>query len=186
MSAAVLPLIYSDVEKTFGSLTLLAGGGRPNVHAVRALEVECTSRARAIQNANAPTMGYSGIFMNIGEYVMSDPTPWQDPPNPGSTPNYDPIDADGNQRFLDDNVHAQIRAKHAADLILWANCNIVQRVICTALDKAVPDIYKPNDVLGQLSFGFGNLDNHHQQLQPSQIRRCHCIHHTVHRQRIFS
>jgi hypothetical protein len=131
-------------------------------------------------------MGYSGIFMNIGEYVMSDPTPWQDPPNPGSTPNYDPIDADGNQRFLDDNVRAQIRAKHAADLILWANCNIVQRVIRTALDKAVPDIYKPNDVLGQLSFGFGNLDNHHQQLQPSQIRRCHCIHHTVHRQRIFS
>jgi hypothetical protein len=128
-------------------------------------------------------MGYSGIFMNIGEYAMSDPNPWEDPPNPGATPNYDPIEADGNQRFLDDNVRAQIKAKHAADLILWANCDIVQRVIRAALDKAVPDIYKPNDVLGQLSFGnldirgiFTDLYTRYGQVTPDDIKKL-AIHH---------
>jgi hypothetical protein len=53
------------VEKTFGSLSPLTRGSRSIAHAVCALEVD--SRARAIQNANAQTMGYAGIFMDIGE-----------------------------------------------------------------------------------------------------------------------
>jgi hypothetical protein len=61
---------------------------------------------------------------------------------------------------------------------MWANSDIIQRVIRAALDKAVPDIYKPNDVLGQLSFGnldirgiFTDLYTRYGQVTPDDIKK---------------
>eukprot|EP00956_Cyclotella_meneghiniana_P022778 scaffold43441_cov73-Cyclotella_meneghiniana.AAC.1 len=84
-------------------------------------------------------MGYAGIFMDRGEYAMSDPNPYVDPPNPGATPNYTIHDADGEVVFLDATDRAIIKAEHEAALILWSNHDIVHRVIKEAIDKAVPD-----------------------------------------------
>jgi hypothetical protein len=88
--AAVQKLEYSDLITSFGSLSPLIR--RPNVHSIRALENQCIQKAIAIGNPDHPEMGYAGIFMNIGEYAMSDPNPYITPPNPGATPNFDPVD----------------------------------------------------------------------------------------------
>jgi len=108
----------------------------------------------AIANPAAPNMGYAKIFMNRGEYAMSAPTPYIDPPNPGATPNYNIVDNAGHLRFLNDNDHAIIKAQHAADLIVWSNHKIIHRVLKEALDRAIPDTYKPSLGIGQ--WGFGN------------------------------
>ena len=103
----------------------------------------------AIANPAAPDMGYDGILMNCGEYAMSDPNPYVDPPNPGATPNYNVIDSEGNLRFLNNNDRAISKAQHAADLIVWSNHEVVHCIIKEALDRAVPDAYKPALGIGQ-------------------------------------
>eukprot|EP00956_Cyclotella_meneghiniana_P004489 scaffold5541_cov43-Cyclotella_meneghiniana.AAC.2 len=151
IQAAVQQLIYSDVASHFGTLSPIIG--RPNVHSIRALENQCISKAVSIANPNAQNMGYAGIFMDRGEYAMSDPNPYVDPPNPGATPNYTVHDADGEIVFLDATDRAIIKAEHEAALILWSNHDIVHRVIKEAIDKAVPDQYKPSLTIGQRGFG---------------------------------
>ena len=49
---------------------------------------------------------------------MSDPTAYVDPPNPGTTPNYNVVDNAGRLHFLNYNDRAIIKAQHAADLIV--------------------------------------------------------------------
>ena len=149
--AAVQKLEYADVAANFGTLAPLIG--RPNVHTIRHLENQCITKAMTIANPAAPNMGYAGIFMNRGEYAMSAPTPYIDPPNPGATPNYNVMDNAGQLRFLDDNDRAIIKAQHAADLVVWSNHEIVHRVIKEALDRAIPDAYKPSLGIGQRGFG---------------------------------
>ena len=70
--AAVQKLEYADIAANFGKLPPLIG--RPNVHSIHALKNQCISTAMAIANPAAPDMGSAGIFMNRGEYAMSDPT----------------------------------------------------------------------------------------------------------------
>lgn len=91
--------------------------------------------------------------MNRDEYAMSDPNAYVDPPNPGATPNYNVIDNAGNLRFLNDNDRSIIKAQHAAALIVWSNHEIDHRIIKVALDRAVPDAYKPALGIGQQGFG---------------------------------
>ena len=148
--AAVEKFVLSEVQDAFGTLTPLSSTERPNVHAIRALENECITKATSIPHPRHPGMGYAGIFMNTGEFAMSDPNAWQDPPNPGATPDFATA---GQNRFLNDNDRAQIKAQHAADLITWANADIVHRVIKTALGKAIPDKWKPNLGIGQRGYG---------------------------------
>ena len=81
-------------------------------------------------------MGYARIFMDRGEYAMSDPNPYVDPPNPGATPNYTVLDAEGEIVFLDATDRVIIKAEHEPALILWSNHDIVHRVIKDAMDKA--------------------------------------------------
>eukprot|EP00956_Cyclotella_meneghiniana_P012367 scaffold17598_cov22-Cyclotella_meneghiniana.AAC.1 len=151
VQAAVQQLIYSDVASHFGTLSPIIG--RPNVHSIRALENQCISKAVSIANPNAQNMGYAGIFMDRGEYAMSDPNPYVDPPNPGATPNYNVLDETGQILILDATDRAIIKAEHEAALILWSNHDIVHRVIKEAIDKAVPDQYKPSLTIGQRGFG---------------------------------
>jgi hypothetical protein len=122
-------------------------------------------------------MGYAGIFMDIAEYAMSDPNPFVPPPNPGATPNFDLRDEAGQPRFLNDNDRAQIKAAHAADIIRWTNVDVVNRVIRDAVDKAVPKIYKPSSVVGQMGFGsktireiFQDLYARYGQVTPNDIK----------------
>ena len=75
-----------------------------------------------ITNPAAPSMGYTGIFMNCCEYAMSDPNPYVNPPNPGTTPNYNIVNNAGNLRFINNNDTAIIKAQNAADLIDRAPC----------------------------------------------------------------
>jgi hypothetical protein len=173
--AAVQKLEYADVAANFGTLAPLIG--RPNVHSIRHLENQCISKAMAIANPAAPNMGYAGIFMNRGEYAMSAPTPYVDPPNPGATPNYNVTDNAGRLRFLNDNDRAIIKAQHAADLIVWSNHEIVHRVIKEALDRAVPDAYKPSLGIGQRGFGnrsvrdiFADLYDRYGTVTPADIK----------------
>jgi hypothetical protein len=98
-------------------------------------------------------MGYSGIFMDRGEYAMSNPNPYVDPPIPGATPNYNVTDATGNLRFLNDNNRTIIKAQLAADLIVWSNHEIVHRFLKENLNEAIPDKYKPALGIGQCGFG---------------------------------
>jgi hypothetical protein len=107
----------------------------------------------AIANPAHPNMGYAGIFMDRGEYAMSDPNAYVDPPNPGATPNYEPVNPDGTFRFITENDRAIIKAQHAADLIIWSNHEVVHRILKEALDKAVPSDYKPTLTIGQRGFG---------------------------------
>eukprot|EP00804_Cyclotella_cryptica_P013523 CCRYP_017243-RA/>CCRYP_017243-RA protein AED:0.41 eAED:0.30 QI:0/0/0/1/1/1/5/0/1642 len=123
--AAVQKLEYADVAANFGTLAPLIG--QPNVHSIRHLKNQCITKTMAIANPAAPSMGYVGIFMNCGEYAMSAPTPYIDPPNPGATPNYNVLDNAGQLRFLNDNDRAIIKAQHAADLIVWWNHEIVHK-----------------------------------------------------------
>jgi hypothetical protein len=54
----------------------------------------------SISNPNPapPDMGYAGIFMDQGEYAMSNSNLYQKPtPNPGTTPNYNVYDNAGNK-----------------------------------------------------------------------------------------
>jgi hypothetical protein len=172
---AVQKLEYTDVATNFGTLAPLIG--RPNVHSIRALENQCITKAMSIANPNAPNMGYAGIFMNRGEYAMSDPNPYIDPPNPGATPNYNVVDNAGNLRFLNENDRAIIKATHAADLILWSNNEVVHRVIKEALDRAIPNEYKPSLTIGQRGFGnrsvreiFEDLYDRYGTVTPADIK----------------
>ena len=79
-------LEYADIASNFGKLPPLIGCA--NVHSIHALKNQCISKAMAIANPAVPDMGYAGIFMIQGKYAMSDPNPYVDPPNPGTTPNY--------------------------------------------------------------------------------------------------
>ena len=128
--------------------------GCPNVHSICTLENQCILKAMAIANPVAPDMSYAGIFVNRGEYAMSDPNPYVDPPNPGATPNYNVIENAVNLQFLNDNNHAILKAQHVADLIVWSNHEVIHRIIKGALDRAVPDAYKL--ALGTGQCGFGN------------------------------
>jgi hypothetical protein len=76
-----------------------------------------------------------------------------DPPNPGATPNFDPVNPDGTFRFITENDRAIIKAQHAADLIIWSNHEVVHRILKEALDKAIPSDYKPTLTIGQRGFG---------------------------------
>ena len=107
----------------------------------------------SIANLAAPHMGYAGIFMNGGEYAMSYPNPYVDPPNPGTTPKYNVVDNAGNLRFLNYNNRAILKAQHATNLIVWSKHKVVHRIIKEALDQAVPDAYKPALGICQCSFG---------------------------------
>jgi hypothetical protein len=112
--------------------------------------------------------------MDIGEFAMSDPNPYQEPANPGATPDYV---AAGQNRFLNDNDRAQIKAQHAADLITWANADTVHRVLKTAIGKAIPDKWKPNLGIGQRGYGntsarniFVDLYDRYGIVTPSDLR----------------
>eukprot|EP00804_Cyclotella_cryptica_P001830 CCRYP_018403-RA/>CCRYP_018403-RA protein AED:0.65 eAED:0.23 QI:0/0/0/1/1/1/2/0/799 len=173
--AAVQKLEYAYIAANFGTLAPLIG--RPNVHSIRHLENQCITKAMAIANPAAPNMGYAGIFMNRGEYAMSAPTPYVNPPNPGATPNYNVVDNAGQLRFLNDNDRAIIKAQHAADLVVWSNHEIVQRVIKEALDRAIPEAYKPSLGIGQRGFGnrsvqdiFTDLYNRYGTVTPADIK----------------
>ena len=139
----------SNVAANFGTLAPLIG--RPNVHSIRHLENQCISKTMAIANPAAPTMGYAGIFMNRGEYAMSVPTPYVDPPNPGATPNYNVINNAGRLRFLNNNDHAIIKAQHAATGL---RKHLLLRAVglhahnATAFDRGVePAVWPHGDVL---------------------------------------
>ena len=110
------------------------------------------SKSHRHRKSDHPKMGYAGIFMNICEYAMSDPNPYITPPNPGATPNFDPVNEDGNPHFLNENDRAIIKARHAAALILWSNHEVVHRVIKENLNKAIPNDYKPTLAIGQHGF----------------------------------
>jgi hypothetical protein len=172
--AAAKKFVLSEVQDAFGTLTPLSSTERPNVHTIRALENECITRATAIAHPDHPVMGYAGLFMDIGEFAMSDPNPYQEPANPGATPDYI---AAGQNRFLNDNDRAQIKAQHAADLIRWANADTVHRVIKTAISKAIPDKWKPNLGIGQRGYGntsarniFVDLYDRYGIVTPSDLR----------------
>jgi hypothetical protein len=172
--AAVEKFVLSEVQDAFGTLTPLSSTERPNVHSIRALENECITRATNIAHPDHPAMGYAGLFMDIGEYAMSDPNPYQEPANPGATPDYV---AAGQNLFLNDNDRAQIKAQHAADLITWANADTVHRVLKTAIGKAIPDKWKPNLGIGQRGYGntsardiFVDLYDRYGIVTPSDLR----------------
>ena len=94
-------------------------------------------------------MGYAGIFMDCGEYTMSNDNPYVNPPNHSATPNYNIINNASNLQFLNDNDHAIIRVQHVVDLIVWSNHKVVHSVIKEALTKAVHNKYKPAVGIGQ-------------------------------------
>ena len=44
----------------------------------------------------ATDLFFESMAKNRGKYAMSDPNPYVDPPNPGTTPNYNVVDNAGN------------------------------------------------------------------------------------------
>ena len=130
--AAIQKLEYADIATNFDTLFPLIGC--PNVHSIRILKNQWILKAMAIVNPAATNMGYAGISMNCGKNAMSDPNPYVDPPNPGTTPNYNVVDNAGNLRFLNGNDQAILKAQHAADLIVWSNHEVVHCIIKEALD----------------------------------------------------
>eukprot|EP00569_Conticribra_weissflogii_P001031 CAMPEP_0171353346 /NCGR_PEP_ID=MMETSP0878-20121228/43885_1 /TAXON_ID=67004 /ORGANISM="Thalassiosira weissflogii, Strain CCMP1336" /LENGTH=110 /DNA_ID=CAMNT_0011859249 /DNA_START=29 /DNA_END=358 /DNA_ORIENTATION=- len=71
---------FDDFKSVIGKLPPI--NGRPDVHSIRGVQMHAVMKAMKFQTTQSALMGYAGLLLQPNIYRLSEPTPWQDTPDP--------------------------------------------------------------------------------------------------------
>jgi len=120
---------------------------RPDVDSIRGLQMHGVVRAMKFPTTQSQLMGYSGLLLQPAIYNLSEPTPWQDTPDPRRNFELPP------NIFLTATEMSNSKCRFDQDKLERTNQENFKRAMRDAVDKAIPNEYKPGQGVGVRGFG---------------------------------